>query len=365
MELKINPEYEQLLPKLPKEEYEALKLSIQKEGLHFPIIVNKNGVILDGHHRYKICQELELAIRFEIKEFANSLLEKKFVIESNLLRRQLTTFQRIKMAKPLIEIERELAKERQGKRTDLTESNINQNSDGGQVLDIVSSRIGTSRETLNEALWLMDNAPKEDLEKLDSGERAISNLYRETKRFKTIADLREKAKTIETPEGLFDVIVVDPPWAYGSQYDPEGRRCASPYPEMTVDKIKAIKLPMNQNCIVWLWTTNAFIHDAFHILETWGLEPKTILTWVKDRMGLGDWLRGKTEHCIMAIKGKPIINLTNQSTALFGEAREHSRKPEEFYKLVDLLCFGSKLDYFAREKRVSWSIFGTNEMSSS
>jgi len=361
-EVHVNPEYECLLPKLPREEYEALKLSIQNEGLHFPITINKEGVILDGHNRFRICQALQIAVRFEIKEFANSLLEKKFVIESNLLRRQLTTFQRIEMGKPLIEIERELAKERQGMRTDLTGSNINQNSDGGQVLDIVSSRIGTSRETLNEALWLMDNAPKEDLEKLRSGERAISNLYKETKRFQTIAELRQKAKTIKTPEGLFDVIVVDPAWSYGSQYNPEGRRCASPYPEMSIEEIKAIKLPMSENCIVWLWTTNAFIHDAFHILEAWGLEAKTILTWVKDSMGLGDWLRGKTEHCILAIKGKPIKNLTNQTTAIFGKNEGHSRKPSEFYAMVESLCYGRKLDYFGRQKREGWDIYGTREL---
>ena len=100
------------MPPLSKEEYEALKLSIQKEGLHFPIIINKDGVILDGHHRYRICQELQLAGKFETKAFPNALMEKKFVLESNLLRRQLTTFQRYLISKPLLEIEKELAKQR-------------------------------------------------------------------------------------------------------------------------------------------------------------------------------------------------------------------------------------------------------------
>ena len=58
--LKINPEYQKLLPKLPQEEYEALKESIKSEGQHFPITVNEEGVILDGHHRFQICEELEL-----------------------------------------------------------------------------------------------------------------------------------------------------------------------------------------------------------------------------------------------------------------------------------------------------------------
>ena len=61
----------------------------------------------------------------------------------------------------------------------------------------------------------------------------------------------------------------------------------------------------------------------------------------------------------MAVKGKPIVNLTNQSTVIYGPLREHSRKPDEFYAMVDSLCIGRKLDYFAREKREGWEIFGT------
>lgn len=55
LKLKINPEYEILLPKLPQEEYKALKHSIETEGQHFLITVNMDGIILDGHHRYKAC----------------------------------------------------------------------------------------------------------------------------------------------------------------------------------------------------------------------------------------------------------------------------------------------------------------------
>jgi len=101
------------------------------------------------------------------------------------------------------------------------------------------------------------------------------------------------------------------------------------------------------------------MHDAYHLLETWGFEPKSILTWVKDKMGIGTWLRGITEHCILATKGSPKINLTNQTTALFGKRREHSRKPDEFYQLVETLCIGkTRYDMFSREKREGWSQYG-------
>jgi N6-adenosine-specific RNA methylase IME4 len=227
----------------------------------------------------------------------------------------------------------------------------------------VAEKIGVSDELIRQALWLRENAPEEELERLRRGEERISSAYRELQRERKIRELEERAKSLPGPEGEYDVIVVDPPWPYGTRYDPESRRVGSPYPEMSLEEIRGIKLPMAEDCVVWLWTTNAFMHEAFHILEAWGLEPKTILTWVKDRLGVGNWLRGKTEHCILAVRGRPgFWNLTNQSTILMAENRGHSAKPDEFYRMVEELCPGArKLDYFARRRREGWDAYGTCE----
>lgn len=184
------------------------------------------------------------------------------------------------------------------------------------------------------------------------------------KREREIAVLREAIKVLEPPKQLYDVIVVDPPWPFEIEYDPENWRGPPPYPTLTIDEIKNLQLPSAENSIIWLWTTNRFLHDAYHILESWGYEPKTILTWVKTRnFGVGVWLRGQSEHCIFAVKGqvKDNIELTNQSTVLFAENTVHSEKPDEFYELVDKLCLGWKLDYFGRKKREGWDVYGTCE----
>lgn len=73
---------------------------------------------------------------------------------------------------------------------------------------------------------------------------------------------------------------------------------------------------------------------------------------------MGDWLRGKTEHAILAVRGRPLVTLTNQTTAFTAPVREHSRKPDEFYALVEALCPGSKLEMFAREAREGWAAWG-------
>lgn len=201
-------------------------------------------------------------------------------------------------------------------------------------------------------------------EKKDKGqELSTAELYRELKKKKQQQNIQKQIEQIESeaitkPTGLFDVIVVDPPWPYGTEYDPNGRRAANPYPEMSLEHIKSIELPAKEDCVLWLWTTHKFMRYSFEILDTWGFRDVAILTWAKDRMGLGTWLRSQSEFCIMAVRGKPIVTLTNQTTVINGPLREHSRKPDEFYAMVDSLCHGRKLDYFSREKRDGWDQLG-------
>lgn len=102
----INAEYEKLIPPPTDEDYQGLYESIKEEGLKIPIVVNENNVILDGHHRYKICKELGKEIRTVEYRFLTPEDELNFVIDSNIERRHLTTFARCQFAyslKPIYE----------------------------------------------------------------------------------------------------------------------------------------------------------------------------------------------------------------------------------------------------------------------
>ena len=114
--IKINDEYKQLISQLTSEEYEILKNSIsESKGNVYPIILNKQGEILDGHHRYRACKELGIDPKIEIKEFSDPIYEKEFIITIHLNRRQLNSFQIAELGVKLEEIEKEKAKLRLSK----------------------------------------------------------------------------------------------------------------------------------------------------------------------------------------------------------------------------------------------------------
>jgi MT-A70 len=101
---------------------------------------------------------------------------------------------------------------------------------------------------------------------------------------------------------------------------------------------------------LWLWTTNYhMLNGAREVLDAWGFAPVTILTWAKDKFGTSSWLRGQSEHCMLATRGKPMVTLTSQSTLLLAPVRGHSVKPVEFYALVEGLCPAARYaDLFSR-----------------
>lgn len=157
-------------------------------------------------------------------------------------------------------------------------------------------------------------------------------------------------------EGPFRVIVIDPPWTYESGN-------SLPYPTMSIDDIKSLRVNelAHKDAILWLWTTNHHLRVAFEIVEAWGFSYKNLLTWAKHQMGHGDWLRGQSEHCLLAVRGKPVFLGASHTTVIHAARREHSRKPAEFYQLVEATCPGSKVDLFSRQERYGWVVWSAEK----
>ena len=186
MSLRLNSEYEKLLPKMSDEEFAELKASIQTEGQHYAIIVNEDLEVLDGHHRYRACAELSIEPDFEVRKFDNKLLEKKFVIEANLRRRHLNNFQLVELAVPLLEIEKALAKQRQSKGgTNGRNLQLGMAPDDAEpefkakATEVVAKKAGVSTRTFERGKKILEEASEDDKQKLREGKTSISHVYSE------------------------------------------------------------------------------------------------------------------------------------------------------------------------------------------
>ena len=204
--------------------------------------------------------------------------------------------------------------------------------------------------------------PEDKFEEYIQTEKEITTsgavkLAKEIQRKYDINEIKKNITNIKIND-LYDIIVIDPPWEYTTEYNPDARRISSPYPEMNLKEIENINIPAKENCILWLWTTHKFLWEAKEILDYWGFKFKSILVWDKEKMGIGYWLRLQCEFCLLGIKGNPIWDLKNIRDIIREPRREHSRKPESFYNMINNNLVGNKLDYFGREKREGWDIYG-------
>lgn len=162
----------------------------------------------------------------------------------------------------------------------------------------------------------------------------------------------------------FPCIVADPPWEVKagprSLHDPNGASRPLAYPTMTVDEIAAIKIPAAENAHLYIWTINAYVEAAYRIARSWGFEPSTLLTWLKQPKGrgLGGTFSTCTEFVLFSRRGT-LAAKKRCDRNWWGWGRgEHSAKPEEFQTIVEGVSPGPYLELFARRKRHSWHSWG-------
>lgn len=161
--------------------------------------------------------------------------------------------------------------------------------------------------------------------------------------------------------------MIDPPWnERGGGVIKRG--ADRHYPLMKTDDIITLLrtniLPqLDQDCHMYLWVTNNFFKDGFKVIEALGFRYITCITWMKDRMGIGQYFRGQTEHCLFAVKGKvpyKIVDGKRQQgvTGFMDKRTEHSKKPEFMFGMVERVSYPPYLEVFARKKRPGWDVWG-------
>lgn len=158
----------------------------------------------------------------------------------------------------------------------------------------------------------------------------------------------------------YGVLVADPPWRYGNTATRGA--AADHYPTMTLAELGQLSVEVDEwaatDCHLYLWTTNNFMREAFQVVDSWGFQYKTLLTWVKPQIGMGNYFRSRTEHVLFATRGLAATARRDISNVIEAGRTQHSRKPDAFYDLVEAQSPGPYMEMFARRRRFGWDNWG-------
>jgi N6-adenosine-specific RNA methylase IME4 len=176
---------------------------------------------------------------------------------------------------------------------------------------------------------------------------------------------------LDLPGGPFATVLADPPWRFQNRTGkvaPEHRRL-SRYDTMTAKEIAALPVAdvAAARSHLYLWVPNTLLADGLMVLEEWGFTYKANLVWHKvrkdggsDGRGVGFYFRNVTELVLFGVRGtmRTLPPGRSQVNLLATRKREHSRKPDEQYEIIESCSPGPYLELFARYPRPGWSAWG-------
>jgi N6-adenosine-specific RNA methylase IME4/ParB-like chromosome segregation protein Spo0J len=361
----------QLLPELSAADYEALKHDIAARGVMVPIEYDEAGAVLDGHHRIQACQELGIREWPRIvRGFPSEAEKRTHVRQLNLARRHLNQQQR----RELIAAELRDKPERSNRRV-------------AAALGVDDKTVGVVREELISTAEIPQltstvgadgrsrTASRPKLTALDfgtDGQKATTTAAKqirirkgEVRRAARIERLVEASKG-NAPLNLnqtYPIILADPPWRYDHLPMGPSSVCENFYPTMALDDICALPIAnlATPDAVLFLWAPAPLVFQAGSVLNAWGAVYRTNLVWVKHRPGLGFWARQQHELLLVATFGDPPTPSPHSvpSSVINAPRREHSRKPDEAYELIERMYPDlPKIELFARSARKGWTAWG-------
>lgn len=180
----------------------------------------------------------------------------------------------------------------------------------------------------------------------------------------------------EVGKRKFSTVLADPPWQFQNRTGkmaPEHKRL-SRYPTMTLQEIKdlPVKAIVKDTAHLYLWVPNALLASGLQVMEHWGFTYKTNLIWYKvrkdggpDRRGVGFYFRNVTEMILFGIRGKDARTLQpgrSQENIISSRKREHSRKPDEQYEIIESCSWGPRIELFARGPKKAGLVGATKLM---
>ncbi len=323
----------------------SLAASIEAVGLLHPIVVTPDLTLIAGERRLAAFQHLGrdsipitvVTLEDIVRgEFAENADRKDFLpSEIEAIRRALEPQ------------EKEAAKERMSEAG--KGAKVSQPS---RSTDKIGAFAGVSGRTLEKVRDVVDAAEKEPerfghlVEEMDRTGK-VGGAHRKLKQARD----EETVLALEPAEGKHKTLVIDPPWDY--EWLSLAGRATPGYSTMSHEELLALPVAewADDDCHLYLWTTNNFMTRAVDLMAHWGFQHKTVLTWVKPKWGLGSYFRNSTEHVLFGVKGKLRTRSDSIATHFEAPVGEHSAKPEAFYAIVRAASYPPYGEAFQRQSR--------------
>ena len=355
----IDPEFKSLIPSLSEAEYAQLEANILRDGCRDPL-VTWQGILLDGHNRHTICTDNGLLFETAAVSLDSRDDAKAWIIRNQFGRRNLPLYVRAELALLLEPLVAAKAKENQRAGGGSGDSGRQNSAQPTKTRDEVAKAAGTSHDTIAKTRYLRDNADDETKERLRTGETSVNKEYTKTKRAAQMAENETKG-IVPTPQGQYDVVVMDPPWPMDKiMRDCRPNQAAMDYPTMTEGELEDLEIPSANNCHVFVWTTQRFLPMTLRLMTKWGFRYVLTMVWHKpggfQPIGLPQY---NCEFCVYARKGTPKFIDTKAFPVCFSAPRgKHSEKPIEFYETIARVTKGRRIDMFSRRKIENFTPWG-------
>jgi N6-adenosine-specific RNA methylase IME4 len=367
--MQILKELEALIPPLTSEEFKQLERNILEEGIRDPL-VTWNGILVDGHNRYRIAKEYDINFTTVEKEFADINAVKVWMINNQFGRRNLISYVRTVLALRLKEIYSEIAKENQkgGQGGILLpqtfgEANKKENETNykiGKIADV-------SSETIRKVEKIEATASPEIKAKASTGQISINEAYKEIKKEEVETKRKEIRETfekqdVEVKDKKYRIIYADPPWKYGNSM-PLGTTEPQDY-YLLMDTMDICAMPIKditeKDAVLFLWSTSPHLPEALEVAKAWGFTYKTTFIWDKIKHNMGHYNSVRHEILLVCTKGACTPDVKRLFDSVVSEERtEHSKKPNVFREIIETIyTYGNKIELFARESPEGWDVFG-------
>ncbi|MFW9970144.1 MAG: MT-A70 family methyltransferase [Candidatus Odinarchaeota archaeon] len=382
---------ERIRKSLNKIQVNRLSESINQIGLINPITITKKKRLVAGNHRLHACIKLGWEkIPCVITTIDDSLLLRLQEIDENLIRYELHYIERgqhLFERKQIFEKLDLVFNQGGDRKTDDFKLRQSQFENKNAFIEDTIKTTGIKERTIYEDLQIIENVdpniqeflkendiskrdalkiarmPKEDQKKVkevieekkvDDKHSFIDNAYAKVKK-------QKKPKKIpKLPEDKYNVIYADPPWHYEGGTT-SNRIIENKYPTMKTSDICKLKIPSAKDSILFLWVTSPKLEEGLEVMNMWGFTYKTSMVWVKDKIGMGYYARGRHEFILIGTKGSiGAPDPQNRPDSVIEAPRkEHSEKPEIMYELIEQMYPNHKyLELFARKKRENWESWG-------